>query len=210
MARILVGCEKSGVVRRAFRERGHDAWSCDLEAAEDGNEFHYREDVLTVATLGRWDLFIVHPECRYLSNSGTHWIRKVEGRRASLEDAAAFALECWRVPIVRVVLENPVGQLSRRLRIPDQIIQPYEFGDDASKATCIWHTDNLPDLRIDPAKRCAGRMVPTKIGGFIERWANQTDSGQNRLSPSPTRSARRAETYPGIAAAFADTWGPLL
>ena len=206
--RVLVACERSGIVREAFRRRGHNAWSCDLLPAEDGSPYHIQGDAV-IASLDTdglrepgddwWDLMIAHPECRYLSVSGLHWNHRRPERAALTEQAAEFAVALWNAPIKRVALENPVGILSSRIRKPDQIIQPYQFGEDASKATCLW-LRGLPPLI--PTKRVPGRIVNGK-----ERWANQTDSGQNRLGPSPTRSMDRARTYQGIADAMADQWG---
>ena len=200
--RILIACERSGIVREAFRRRGHDAWSCDLEPAEDDSPWHIRADVLRVidaCASDEWGLMIAHPECRYLSVSGLHWNHRRPERAALTERAVEFATALWDAPIARVALENPVGLLSSRIRKPDQIIQPYDFGEDASKATCLW-LRGLPPLR--PTQRVPGRMINGR-----ERWANQTDSGQNRLGPSPTRSMDRARTYPGIADAMAEQWG---
>jgi hypothetical protein len=208
--RALIGCECSGIIRQEFRRLGHEAWSCDLKPAEDGSPHHIQDDVLRVmrSTMGGrgWDLFIVHPECTYVSGSGLHWYHRRAGRPELVEEAVAFALEVWSAPIPFVCMENPIGYLSRRIRKPDQIIQPYEFGDDASKATCLW-LSGLPLLKLDPAQRVAGRLVSYR-GKPVERWANQTDSGQNRLTPSPSRATDRARTYPGIARAKAEQWGP--
>jgi len=199
--RVLIACERSGIVRDAFRALGHDAWSCDLEACEGDPTWHLQGDALVYARAEHdgWDLMIAHPECRYLSVSGLHWNKRRPERAELTEQAAEFAVALWNSPIKRVALENPVGILSSRIRKPDQIIQPYQFGEDASKATCLW-LRGLPPLI--PTKRVPGRIVNGK-----ERWANQTDSGQNRLGPSPTRSMDRARTYQGIADAMAEQWG---
>lgn len=196
--KVLVACERSGVVREAFRRNGHDAWSCDLEPAEDGSPYHIQGDALEAAYAYSWDMMIAHPECKYLCGSGLHWNKRRPERARLTEEAVEFALALWNAPISRVCLENSVGILSTRLRKPDQVIQPYQFGEDASKATCLW-LRGLPPLA--PTKRVPGRIVNGK-----ERWANQTDSGQNRLGPSPTRSMDRARTYPGIANAMAQQW----
>lgn len=204
--RILVACERSGIVREAFRRRGHDAWSCDLEPAEDGSPFHWRGDVLELLENTRSDpefwppfeMMVGHPECRYLSSSGLHWNTRDPARAAKTAAALEFARALWAAPIPRVAIENPVGALSRALGRPAQTIQPYQFGHDASKRTCLW-LRGLPKLR--PTLRIAGRVVNGR-----ERWANQTDSGQNRLGPSPTRSMDRARTYHGIAEAMAAQW----
>lgn len=240
--RVLIGCEKSGTVRRAFAARGHQVVSVDTEAAEDGATFegysdigfHWRGDIIdfiynnsTQLKDTHFDLFIAHPECRYMSVSGMHWTHRGLRDPQLTEDAVAFARLLFDAPYPRICIENPVSILSTRIRRPDQIVQPYEFGSDASKKTCLW-LKNLPVLT--PGKFVAPRMVcPTcrKVTGLVPassegcpycgcepgllrpRWANQTDSGQNRLGPSDKRSAMRAETYPGIANAFADQWGKL-
>lgn len=191
--KILVGCECSGVVRRAFRAAGHDAWSCDLEPADDGSPFHFQDDVEIILKLVPWDLAILHPPCTYLASSGLHWNGRIPGRAKLTEESVEFVKRLMGSKVERIALENPIGCLSTRLRKPDQIIQPWMFGDDASKATCLW-LKNLPKLQ------------PTKIIEK-ERYANQTPSGQNKLGPSPERAKLRAQTYPGIAAAMAAQWG---
>lgn len=194
--RILVGCERSGQVRRALRAVGHDAWSCDLIAADDGSPYHVQSDVLTILAEG-WDAMIAFPECTYLCGSGIHWNNRRRGWERT-EQAIGFVLKLADAPIGQIAIENPIGILSTRWRKPDQIIQPYEFGDDASKKTCLW-LKGLPLLV--PTRRVAGRIVNGR-----ERWSNQTDSGQNKLPPSVRRAAMRSETYPGIARAFASQW----
>ena len=208
--KVLIGCEHTGSVRRAFAAHGHDAWSCDLLPASDGGQ-HLQCDVLTILDRG-WDLAVFHPDCTYLTNSAAwaygdgpyHQKIKPEtlvsaARRAARERAVAFVMALLAAPIGRIAIENPIGYLSTALRKPEQIIQPHWFGDDASKATCLW-LKGLPPLV--PTRPIAPRMVDGR-----PRWANQTDSGQNRLSPSDDRWALRAATYPGIASAMAAQWG---
>lgn len=195
---VLVACECSGVVREAFRARGHEAWSCDLKPAEDGSPWHIQGDVMPVLAQG-WDLIIAHPPCTYLSVSGMHWTTRGLRDPKLTEDALAFFRALLEAPCLRVCVENPVGVTSTRIRPPDQWVQPYEFGDDASKRTGLW----LRGLRkLVPTCRVPGRLVNGR-----ERWANQTDSGQNRLGPSERRAAERSQTYPGLARAMADQWG---
>jgi hypothetical protein len=207
MGRVLIGCEESGVVREAFRELGHDAWSCDLIPARDGSIYHLQQDVREVLGLG-WDLGIFHPPCDYMCSSGLHWNKRTPGRAQKTEEALEFVRLLLGSPIPRIALENPVGCIGTRIRKADQTTHPFEFGDDASKRTCLW-LKNLPPLAKDPALRVPGRWVEHN-GKRVERWANQTNSGQNRLGPSPERAAERARTYPGIARAFAEQWGRLL
>ncbi len=216
--RILIACECSGVVRDAFADRGHDAWSCDLKPTErPGN--HIQGDVRRVL-LDRWDAMIAHPDCTFLTCSaewaygdGPYHMKLKPGtltgsaRREARRQAVEFVYELRDSGIPRIAIENPTGHLSSAWRKPDQTIQPYQFGDDASKATALWLIGFEP-LAIDPAKRKAGRIViDPRTGKTVERWANQTDGGQNRLPPSAGRAAKRAETYQGIAAAMAEQWG---
>lgn len=211
--RVLIGCERFGILREAFRRRGHDAWSCDLVPAADSSPFHIQGDVLDIVGAG-WDLAIFHPDCTYLTNSAAwaygdgpyHQRVKPEtlvgaARRQAREEAVAFVKNLIAAPIPRIAIENPIGHLSSRIGPAVQTIQPNEFGDDASKATSLW-LYNLPILF--PTRLVAPRMVNGR-----PRWANQTDSGQNRLSPSDDRAMLRAATYPGIAGAMADQWGNL-
>ena len=193
--RVLVACEFSGVVRRAFRARGHDAWSCDLLPAEDGSPFHLQGDVRDVLQ-DDWDLMIAHPPCTYLAGSGLHWNKRRPERAVLTEEALVFVQRLLDAPIPKIALENPIGCISTRIRKPDQIIQPWQFGHDASKATCLW-LKGLEPLR------------PTRVleGGKAARRGNQTPSGQNRLGPSPTRWKERSRTYCGIAEAMAEQWG---
>lgn len=188
----MVGCEFSGTVRRAFRLLGHDAWSCDLLPAEDASPYHLQCDVLTVLCDG-WDLGIFHPPCTHLAVSGArYWAQK----RALQDEAVAFFCNLLDAPIPMIAVENPIGIISPRIARPAQIIQPWHFGEDASKATCLWLI-NLPLLTPYGQLPGDGRT----------RRANQTASGQNKLGPSPDRWKERSRTYPGIADAFASQWG---
>jgi hypothetical protein len=195
MMRVLVACEFSGVVRRAFRALGYQAWSCDLLPAEDSSPFHYQGDVRHILDHD-WDLMIAHPPCTYLASSGLHWNTRRPERAKLTEEAIEFVMALANAPIPRIAVENPIGALSTRWRKPDQIIQPWQFGHDASKATCLW-LQGLPPL------------VPTDVlpGGKTARRANQTASGQNRLPPSKDRWKQRSVTYEGIATAMAEQWG---
>ena len=196
--RVLVGCEYSGRVRNAFREAGHDAWSCDLLPSEDDSPFHIHGDVLPLLDQG-WDLGIFHPPCTYLAVSGLHWNKRDPARAAKTEEALDFVRTLMSAPIERIAVENPVSCISSRIRKPDQIIQPYEFGEDASKKTCLW----LKNLNLlTPTQMVAPRLVDGK-----PRWSNQTDSGQNRLGPSEDRWKERSRTFAGVAKAMAEQWG---
>jgi hypothetical protein len=196
--RVLVACEFSGVVRNAFRARGHDAYSCDLFDAEDGSPFHLKGDVVGLLgghdywrTYGdvvrwTWDLMIAHPPCTHLAVSGARWF---PAKRASGEQAAAlqFVRLLMAAPIGRVAIENPVSIISTAIRKPDQIIQPWMFGHGETKATCLW----LKGL---------SKLVPTAI---VEGRSSRI----HKMPPSPDRARERSRTYAGIAAAMAEQWG---
>lgn len=199
---FLICCESSGVVREELRAAGVDAWSCDILPAEDGSPHHIQGDCREAMRSREWDGFGMHPPCTYLGVSGIHWNNR--GRGWEKTDAAlAFVRELMDLAGDKPwYLENPVSIISTRIRKPTQTIQPYDFGEDASKRTCLW-LNRLPPLR--PTQRVAGRVV-----NGVERWANQTDSGQNKLPPGKDRWKERSRTYPGIARAMATQWAPLL
>lgn len=199
--RILIGGETSGKVRDALIRRGHHAMSCDL-LPTDAPGPHYQGDMFDVIC-GGWDIGIFHPSCTFLSSSGLHWnLNPLSPRFGGAQTEAALddVRRVLAAPIPHIAVENPVGCISTRIQKASQYIQPYEFGDDASKKTGLW-LKNLPALAIDPTKRFPGRMVQHN-GKLVERWSNQTDSGQNRLGPSDDRWKLRSETYDGIAEAF--------
>lgn len=198
--KVLVACEYSGRVRDAFIEMGHDAMSCDFEEAETPG-WHYRGDVFDIINEG-WDLMIAFPPCTFLCSSGMHWTTRGLRDPQLTEDALAFVELLLNSPIEKIALENPIGVISSRIRKPDQIIHPYQFGDDASKATCLW-LKNLNPLTHT-------HMVEPRIVNGKKRWANQCDSGQNKLGPSDDRWKERSRTYQGIANAMAHQWGGFL
>ena len=197
--RVLVACEFSGVVRRAFRDRGHDAWSCDLLPAEDGSPFHLQGDVRDVLQ-DDWDLMIAHPPCTYLAAMGIWWNHKRPERWEETYKARNFVIELWRAPIDCIAIENPIGFLNKNWQRPDQIIHPWQFGHEASKPTCLW-LRNLPLL------------VPTKIVGKGEFYTKKNGARMAKWShiTSGTRKVERARiasrTFEGIAAAMAEQWG---
>lgn len=180
--KLLVACEFSGRVRDAFAKKGHDAWSCDLLPSESpGN--HIQADVLTVLDRG-WDMMIAHPPCTHLSSSGARWWGM---KTQEQHDALNFVRKLLSAGIPKIALENPIGLISTRIRKPDQIIQPWQFGHGETKATCLW-LKNLPMLR------------PTNV-------VNGRESAIHRMSPSADRWKKRSITYQGIADAMADQWG---
>ena len=201
---VLIVCESSGVVREAFRARGYEAWSCDLLAADDGSPFHIQGDMFAAIEEHEEDLklLICHPSCTYLCSSGLHWNKRVDGRQAKTDAALKDVKRLLDSDVPCIALENPVGCISTRIRSASQYIQPHQFGHDASKKTGLW-LKGLPKLRA--TEEVKPRMVGTK-----ERWANQTDSGQNKLAPSSDRWKLRSRTYAGIADAMAEQWGRVL
>ncbi len=183
--RVLVACEYSGRVREAFRARGHDAWSCDLLESEDNSPFHIQGDVLPLLTQG-WDLMICHPPCTHLAVSGArHFKGKIaDGRQ---QGALDFVRRLLDAPIPKIALENPVSIISSKIRKPDQIIQPWQFGHGETKATCLW-LKGLP------------KLTPTNI---VEGRSDRI----HKMPPGPNRWKERSRTYQGIANAMAAQWG---
>ena len=195
--KILIACEYTGIVRDCFIALGHDATSCDILPSESPHGPHIQDDVLNHLT--GWDLIIAHPPCTYLCSSGLHWNKKRPNREQLTVEALEFVQAIWDAPAPKLAIENPVGCISTRLSLPKpQYIQPYEFGENASKKTGLW-TRGLPALV--PTEYVEPRLVNGR-----PRWANQTDSGQNREPPSKTRGQDRSRTYFGIAAAMALQW----
>lgn len=205
--KILVACEESQEVTKAFRARGHEAYSCDILDCSGGHpEWHIQGDVLSELKKD-WDMVLAFPPCTHLAVSGAaHFAAKqADGRQ---QEGIDFFLEFTKLDHVpRVAIENPIGIMSKIYRKPNQIIQPYQFGEDASKRTCLW-LKGLPNL-IE-TNRVQGRMVTTPSGKVVERWANQCSNyGHDKTAPSPERSRIRSKTYSGIANAMADQWGQL-
>lgn len=183
--RVLIACEYSGVVRDAFRRRGHAAVSCDL-LDTDASGAHYQGDVRDLLLPDCWDLMIAHPPCTHLAVSGARWFKDKQAEQAEALDFVRLLLDA---PIPRIALENPISIISSRIRKPDQIIQPWQYGHGETKATCLW-LKNLPPLR------------PTNI-------VEGREARVHRMSPSPDRWKERSRTYTGIADAMADQWGRL-
>lgn len=211
--KILIACEHSGAVRRAFRARGHEAWSCDLLPTDDDSPFHFTGDIFKLWVDGRrllewgWDALVCHPPCKFLALSGMHRTARGLRPRSETDKAIRFAERLWAAPIARIALENPRSILSTQSNLGKrtQEIQPFQFGHDASKGTWLW-LKNLPPLV--GTKWIEPRIVRVN-GKLMRRWANQTDSGQNRLGPSKNRWKIRSATYSGIAEAMAEQWGCL-
>lgn len=198
MARVLIACERSGVVRRAFRALGHDAFSCDLVPADDGSEYHLEFDVrlaldgfMHPAPMGwsvrPWDCMIAFPPCTHLCVSGARWFKDKQTEQAA---AVEFFRALLDAPIPHIAVENPIGVISTKIRKPDQIIHPWQFGHGETKATCLW-LKNLPLLTLTNI-----------VEGREQRI--------HKIGPSKDRGMLRSVTYEGIANAFANQWGKLL
>ena len=225
LAQILIGFSRDAVSVSLLRSMGHQAWTCDLLPADhdfhiQGNVWHFIDDNW------HWDWAVFHPMCTYLTTSaawafedpdyekypeiGYHQRVKSDTLTGKVRrDARKLALMNFEklldLPYPKAI-ENPArSYINKAIRPPDQVIQPYQFGDDASKATGLW-LDRLPPLEY--TNRVPGRIVQHN-GKWVERWANQTDSGQNRLTPSEDRWLERSKTYPGIAEAIALQWGSM-
>lgn len=196
--RILVACEFSGIVRRAFANRGHDAWSCDLLPAEDRSNKHITGDVRDILNDG-WDMLIVaHPPCTRLCNSGVRWLsappagKTLKQMWQELDEGAELFSDMWNAPVERIAVENPVMHKHAKARIrnyqdPAQSVQPWQFGHGETKRTCLW-LKNLPPL------------VPTNI-------VEGREPRVHHMSPGPDRWKERSRFFPGIAEAMADQWG---
>ena len=242
MARVLIGYSACPLTRAAFEAHGHEVWTCDLLPARDDSPMHIQGDIWETALRQKWDLAVLHPMCTYLTCSaawafkdpdfekypghGYHQAVKAgtltgKDRIAARNDALCNFMALLTLPFP-VAIENPaVSFVNRALRKPSQIVQPYEYGDDASKATGFWLTGGLPMLNptgyAQPRLVCSnghrnaydGYSYCGTCGSEVlrPRWANQTDSGQNRLSPGENRWLERSKTFPGIAAAMGDQWG---
>lgn len=184
---VLIACECSGEVRRAFRERGHAAYSCDMEPADDGEQrYHLQGDALYFAQ-SRWDLMIAHPPCTHLAVSGARWFeeKRRDGRQ---QKAVAFFMDLANMHhIPRICLENPVSVMSTIWRKPDQIIQPWQFGHGETKATCLW-LKGLP--KLEPTNIVEGR-----------------EARVHKMAPGPNRAKERSKTYEGVAKGMAAQWG---
>ncbi len=204
--RVLVACEFSGVVRNAFRARGHDAWSCDLLPAEDGSEFHFQKHVRVPLSAWDWDLMIAHPPCTHLAVSGARWFKDKQAEQA---EALSFVRDLMAESIPRICIENPISIISSRIRKPDQIIQPWMFGHPEFKATCMW-LKNLPKLTATnnlkpPTKPVRGLVGSDEFESRMKEWRNW--SRVHHASPGPDRWKERSRTLQGIADAMADQWG---
>lgn len=190
--KILIACEYSGVVRDAFIARGHNAISCDIEDTEAPGP-HYKGNVFDILYDG-WDMMIAHPPCTHLAASGARWFKDKQQQQV---EALKFVNDLLNAPIDKIALENPVGVISSQIRKPDQIVQPYWFGDSYKKTTCLW-LKNLP--KLEPTDMVhEGEIHIRKSGRRYPAWLD--------LPPSADRGKIRSKTFPGFAQAMAEQWG---
>jgi hypothetical protein len=180
--RVLVACEFSGIVREAFRAKGHDAWSCDLEDSEIPSKFHHKGDVLKVLD-DAWDLMIAHPPCTHTALTGARWFKDKKDKQLG---ALVFASKLWKARIPKICLENPYSILSTYIGKANQVIQPFQFGDPYRKRTCLW-LKGLP---------------------LLKRTHIETDgeSKSHNMPDTKDQAKNRSRTYPGIAQAMAEQW----
>ena len=206
--KILIACEESQTITKAFRKRGHEAYSCDLQKESGGHpEWHIQGDALQEAYSGAYDLMIAHPPCTYLAVSGARWMYNKDGSRNEERwnnqlDALEFVHKLMDAPIDKIAVENPVSVISSQIRKPDQIIQPYHFGDEATKTTCLW-LKGLPLLTHTNVVG-KGEKVTYKSGKSHPKWY------ADALSKAKTKAERqklRSKTFTGIANAIVDQWG---
>lgn len=227
MAKILIGYSACPLTRAAFEAHGHDVWTCDLLPARDGSPKHFQCDVWDVLGMD-WDFAVLHPMCTYLTTSGAWALMDADFKKypahgyhqrpnpeklygAARRAAQATELDNFRRLLALpypVAIENPgTSAINTAIRKPDQVVHPYHFGDDASKGTGWWLTKGITKLVMDPEAYVVPRMCKQPSGKWLPRWDNQTDTGQNKLTPGADRWLLRSETYPGIAAAIGDQWG---
>jgi hypothetical protein len=210
--KVLIACEESQIVCKAFRERGHEAYSNDIQDCSGGRpEWHLQMDALEALKFKNWDLLIGHPPCTYLAAPGMHYLKTRPGRREKLEEAYQFVLALWNSNIPKIALENPVGWLNTNWKKATQIIEPFYFGDDERKKTCLW-LKGLPRLngRLEVAEN-PKKFYPKPIG-----FTKVKKDGYRRgiffcgkmQQKSWTKAAYlKSKTFPGIAKAMAEQWG---
>ena len=190
--KVLIGCEYSGTVSDAFLDRGHDALSCDLLPSDKPGP-HYQGDIKDIIN-DNWDLAVFHPPCTHLAVSGARWFKN---KQAEQKEALDFVRDLMTAEIPRIAIENPISIISSHIRKPDQIVQPYMFGDPYTKTTCLW-LKNLPLLQPTNIVE-KGKHHITKSGRSLPEWYN--------IPPCDDRAKLRSKTFEGFARAMAEQWG---
>jgi hypothetical protein len=196
--RVLVACEFSGIVREAFKAKGHDAWSCDLLPTEIPGQ-HIQGDVLEILDDG-WDMMIAHPPCTYLCGGGNNWLNRKPEWRPNREKALVFVQQLLDAPIEKIALENPIGAINSRIRKPDQVVYAWMFGHPYKKDICLW-LKNLP--KLTPSCVPEGWL----FGGEVYPKERKTFDFWSRDRYTANGGSKKSITFTGIANAMADQWG---
>lgn len=196
--KVLIACEFSGIVRDAFKAKGHDAWSCDLLPTGKTGK-HIQDDVLKHLNDG-WDLMIAHPPCTYLANAGLHYLKTRPERKTQLDNAFEFVKSIWSAPVKKICIENPIGWLNTHWTRPHQIIQPYFFGVQELKTTCFWLKGLPPLLAMNMTEK-------PKAKGFVIRKTGKVGKKYNYHWRQSKSAHNRSRTFQCIANAMADQWG---
>ena len=209
--RILVACEESQAITKELRALGHEAYSCDLLPCSGGHpEWHYQQDIFEVIDKD-WDMMIAHPPCTFLAVSGARWMYNKDGsvneeRLENQKDALCFVQKLMDAPIERIAIENPISVISSQIRKPDQIVQPYHFGDKASKSTCLW-LKNLPKLEhTDVVEKGEFKEWTDKKSGKVKRQAKWYFDALSKAKTPAERRTLRSKTFKGMATAMANQW----
>ena len=212
--KVLVACEESQAVTKAFREKGHEAFSCDILPCSGGHpEWHYQQDVFEVIDKG-WDMMIAHPPCTFLAVSGARWLYNKDGskneeRWRNQAEALDFVQRLMDAPINKIAIENPISVISSQIRKPDQIVHPWMFGDKASKSTCFW-LKNLPLLEPTNIVEKGEFVDFISKKGVKKKQPKWYFDALSKAKTAEERRTLRSKTFEGIAKAMADQWGVVL
>ena len=215
MKKILVACEESQAITKAFRKLGFEAYSCDLLSTSGGHlEWHIQGDAIAEAYSGNYDMMIAHPPCTYLAVSGARWLYNKDGSRneeryENQAEALDFVQQLMNAPIKHIALENPISVISSHIRKPDQIVHPYMFGDKASKSTCLW-LKNLPKLEPTDIVDKGEFIEFVSKKGVKKRQAKWYYEALQKAKTPEERRTLRSKTFQGMADAIADQWSKVL
>ena len=215
MRKILIACEESQAITKAFRKLGFEAYSCDLLPSSGGHpDWHIQGDAIAEAYSGKYDMMIAHPPCTYLAVSGARWLYNKDGSRneeryKSQAEALDFVQQLMDAPIKHIAIENPISVISSNIRKPDQIVHPYMFGDKASKSTCLW-LKNLPKLEPTDIVEKGEFIEFVSKKGVKKRQAKWYYEALQKAKTPEERRTLRSKTFQGMADAIADQWSKVL
>jgi len=215
MKQILIACEESQAITKAFRKLGYNAYSCDLLPASGGHpEWHIQGDAIAEAYSGKYDLMIAHPPCTYLAVSGARWLYNKDGskneeRYKNQAEALDFVEQLMNAPIEHIAIENPISVISSHIRKPDQIVHPYMFGDKASKSTCFW-LKNLPKLEPTDIVEKGEFVEFISKKGVKKRQAKWYYDALSKAKSTEERRTLRSKTFDGMAEAISKQWSCVL